>query len=199
VLGALAACAVAVVTTGCDSPKLAAPAGPSAPASTGPAAGSSSPDTGAPAGPSTSAAPAGTGCTAADLAYQAQTPGAAAGSYYDQIRLVNHGTGACQLAGQPALYYTDASGTVRPVPTLPEPSDNVSPYRVAAGGSVAFTIHTVSGYGGYDPSGPACAHPMLYRGLSVQVSGGRVPLGDVAIDLKCGDILLRSWGTPTSP
>jgi hypothetical protein len=198
VVGALAACAVAVAT-GCDSPKLAAPASPSIPASTAPAAGSSSPDTGAPGSPSGSPAPAGTGCAAADLAYQAQTPGAAAGNYYDQVRLVSHGSVACQLAGYPALYYTDASGTVRPVPTLPEPAGNASPYTVASGGSVAFTIHTVNGYGAYDPSDPRCAHPMLYRGLSVQVSGARVPLGDVVIDLKCGDILLSSWGAPSSP
>lgn len=195
VLGAIAACAVAVGATGCDPANLAGPTNPSLGPSSAPAAEPSSP-TAAPASSNTGPGSSGAGCQAADLAYQAQYPGAAAGNYYDSVALVNRGSGGCQLAGLPSLFYTDGSGTVRPVPTVPETTGG-APYTVAPGGSVQFTIHTANGYGGFDSTSPQCAHPMTYRGLSVEVSGGRVPLGDVTIDVKCGDIMLLGWGAPT--
>jgi hypothetical protein len=135
-----------------------------------------------------------TGCASATTAGGTANP-LVAGSYYDSIVLVNHSAGACQLAGYPNLSYTDASGTTKPVPTVPEASAG-PPYTLAAGGQVQFTIHTANGYSGYSSTSPQCAHPMVYRGLSVQVSGGLVPLPNVGIDLKCGDIRLSAWGAP---
>jgi hypothetical protein len=195
VLGVLAAFAATCVATGCASATTAGgAANPSVAAST-PSAPPSSPDTGTPSASPSSGTPEGDGCVAASLAYQAQFPGAGAGNYYDSIVLVNHGAGACQLAGYPSLYYTDASGAAKLVPTVPETSAG-PPYIVAAGGQVQFTIHTPNGYSGYSSTSPQCAHPMTYHGLSVEVSAGRVPLPDVGIDLKCGDIRLTAWGAP---
>jgi hypothetical protein len=198
-LGAVAACAVVFGTTACKAGTDAAgPAGPSIAGSASAAEPSStvsgSPPAAQPSSPGTSFAP-GSDCRAADLAYRSHAGDAAAGNYYDDVLVVNHGTVACRLDGYPNLYYTDASGAIRLVPTVPEMPSS-SPYVVASGGSAEFRIHTGNGYAGYGPSAPQCAHPMLYRGLSVEVSDGRVPLGDVQIDLKCGGILLLGWMAP---
>jgi hypothetical protein len=197
-VGAIAAGAVVCATTACNPvTPVAGPANP--PVASSPAAEPSSPASSSapaaePSSPGAKPVPA-TDCRAGDLAYRTQTPGAGAGNYYDAILLVNHGASSCRLAGNPNLYYTDASGSTRLVPTVPE-TPNSPPYLMASGGSAQFIIHTTNGYGGFDPSGPQCAHPMLYRGLSVEVSGGRVPLGTVQIDLKCGDIRLLGWAAP---
>jgi hypothetical protein len=198
VLGTIAACTAVCATTACSpATTTAGPANPSvasAPAAESPTPGAASAPATVPSSPGTNSDSAGD-CRATDLAYQAQVPGAAAGNYYDAILVINHGAGACRLGGYPNLYYTDASGATKLVPTVPETPDS-PPYLVASGGSAQFIIHTANGYGGYGASAPQCAHPMLYRGLSVEVSGGRVPLPDVGIDLECGDIRLLGWAAP---
>ena len=142
--------------------------------------------------PTTPAQPNVPACTATDLVARPTESGGAMGSVGYDVTLGNRGQQACSLSGLPVVWYTDAQGGPH---KLPENTDGDATGRVVLrpGATAGFTIMITDGYGGYDPTSPACAHPHSYRDMSVQVPGGRVSLPDLRLSVQCGDIQVGAW------
>jgi hypothetical protein len=185
----------------CTGPAKGAPGGgpPPAPAATSPA-----PDptgtTPTPPAPTPTGAPvraAGADCRPGDLDPRTiYGDGAAAGSHGQQVVVRNASATACRLATFPALRQQDG----QPVPARPRDGGGQSAILLAPGGYAGFLVMTANGYGGYDPTSPACAHPRAYRDLSVVLAGGlRYPLRTFEVSLTCGEVSIGGWAPVRNP
>jgi hypothetical protein len=134
-------------------------------------------------------------CTAADLAFVGSSSGGAMGSLITTYSVVNQSTTGCVLQGSPHLKYVAANGSVADVQTNNTAGgDQVS---VDPGATAQFDVRTVNGFGGYEPSNPACAHPATYSAISaVLADGSTVSLGGSQISVQCGDIEVNDWHRP---
>jgi hypothetical protein len=176
--------------------------GASPPAATAPAGGPTvgqSPSSGATARPMPSAQPAVRHCQAADLTVNSIESGGAAGRIGYTTVVTNTGGRPCALLGDHVvLVYRSASGTIVTVPTTSSAGDAPARRTLGRGERAAMTLLIVNGYGGYDPSSPACANPVVYRNLSVRFSqGGSLSLNGLVLDVKCDGIVAYDWFAPT--
>jgi Protein of unknown function (DUF4232) len=117
--------------------------------------------------------------------------GAAAGTAGYTIQLTNHARTTCTLPANPKLYYTSTAGTVHAIPVTPMPGAEA--FALAAGRTAETNVLTVDGYGGYPTDSPHCAHPIVYRGISLQVGNGRVALPQFELDVICDGVRLAGW------
>jgi hypothetical protein len=117
--------------------------------------------------------------------------GAAAGTAGYTIQLTNHGSRTCTLSATPKLYYTTSAGTVHVIPVTPVPG--VKPLALPAGRIAETNVLTVDGYGGYATDSPHCAHPVVYRGISIGVGDGRVALPHFELDVTCDGVRVSGW------
>jgi Protein of unknown function (DUF4232) len=199
--------AVALATAGCQAGNGTAGGSPPpvSPASSSPSIPSASPGSPAASGgtaePTATAtvAPVGDRCRSANLTVGPVRSGAAAGHVGYPVVVTNTGVAPCTLSGeQPVVLYTDPAGAIRVLPTRSEPREPDLTLR--HGEQARMVLYLVNEYGGYDPSDPACAHPAVYRGLSIRLAGDdRLPVPGVELDVKCGDVYVYIWArTPTT-
>lgn len=194
-IGAVIA-AIALATAGCRAGNSPASESPP-PASSASPKSSASPTS--PGSPAASAVPAPTAagrCRSADLTVSPVRGGGAAGHVGYPVVVTNTGAAPCTLSGEhPVVLYTDPTGSTR---VLPVTSDSRVPDLTLRHGDQARTVlYLVNGYGGYNPSDPACAHPAVYRGLSIRLAGeDRLAIPGVELDVKCGDVHVYNWATP---
>lgn len=114
--------------------------------------------------------------------------GAAAGSHGQHVVVRNTSGRPCQFDTFPDLG----------IPAQRRDGGGQPVVRVAPGEYAGFLVMTVNGYGGYDPTSPACAHPKDYQNLSVVLADGqRYPLPGLHISAKCGDVSIRAWAAVT--
>ncbi|HEY2675141.1 MAG TPA: DUF4232 domain-containing protein [Rugosimonospora sp.] len=178
------------------APSQAAPvsepggAGPATPSATKP----TDPTAPGPTDPAVAPTP-GTACRAADLVLDSIDGSGAAGSAYETVTVTNAGAGACRLPSVPSLVYTDPAGTMRALPAATMPP-TPTPMLVAPGREAQFSLRTVDGYGGYDPSAPACAHPAGYQGIAIQFTSGRMPLPGLTLTVLCDGVDVSGWAPP---
>jgi len=206
VLVAAAGLAGVAVLGGCTTSPASAAAGAGAPnASTGatPAAStpSSSPaDTGqpgaapSPTATSTSRTPSGgtpTACGPEHLTAGKVQGGAAAGTAGYTIQLTNHGGTKCTLPAIPKLYYSTAGGSFRAIPVTSVPG--TTSLALAPGRTAETNVLIVDGYGGYATDSPHCVHPVVYRGISLQVGDGRIALPHFELDVTCDGVRVAGW------
>jgi Domain of unknown function (DUF4232) len=114
-----------------------------------------------------------------------------------EITVINTGARPCALLGdEVVMVFTDSTGKTAVLPTR-STGDSAAASRILGRGRQAqATVLTVNGYGGYDPSSPECAHPAVYRNLSLRFSGGGLlAVEGLALDVKCGDIRVSRWST----
>ena len=113
------------------------------------------------------------------------------GSRYTTVEMRYHGSVICTLPNRPVVWYSSADGRKRLPMTGTEAQATV---RVGPGETIQFSMGTVDGFGGYDPSDPACAHPKHYRRLLVGMpGGGRISLGSTEIDAICDGVVWLPW------
>jgi hypothetical protein len=187
---------VALAVMGCSSAGTTASPSPS-PTTAAPAAAT-------PEAPPTSA-PANAGrsparqlpyhCRAADLRLVSTTEGGAAGHLGYDIVVVNRGGRSCALLGDrlTAVYREDA-GRIRALPVTAAGTEKPASPMLAPGRQAQARFIITDGYGGYDPSSPACAHPAVYRDLSATFrGGGLLPLTGLVLDVKCDGITAQGW------
>lgn len=118
--------------------------------------------------------------------------GAPSTSYFS-IEMTNQGN-ACIVPGLPALFDTRPDGSVVRVPFVRvDESSSPSALVVPHGKTAAMVVHIPDGYGGYAPGDAACAHPALYRHLSVRVGTARVAVPSFTLDVKCEGVSLASY------
>jgi Domain of unknown function (DUF4232) len=179
-------------------PTTTAPAVPVA-ATSAPAASAPSPeatlDTERVSQPSAPPAVRATGpCRAADLSLNAIRAGAAMGTIGHEIVVTNTGGRPCSLLGDPAkLVYPGPAGVTTALPTRPT-GTRAGNSVLEPGERAVATVLTVNGFGGYDPADAECAHPTVYRNLSVRLSGDSLLLlKGLVLDVKCGDIQVSGW------
>jgi hypothetical protein len=117
-----------------------------------------------------------------------------------EITVTNMGARPCALLGDKVvIVYLDSTGKTATLPTKPTGGGTPAGRTLARGQRAEATVLTVNVYGGYDPSSPECAHPAVYRNLSVRLSdGGRLTLPGLVLDVKCGDIRVSSWFKATA-
>jgi hypothetical protein len=192
--------------TGCLNQVGAPPAAPSqaAPSQAAPSqappvsepggAGSATPSPTKPTDPAGAPAP-GAACQAPDLVLNSIDDGGAAGSAYQTVTVTNASAGACRLPSVPSLVYTDPAGTMRALPDAAIPP-TPTPMLVQPGQRAQFSLRTVNGYGGYDPSAPACAHPAGYQGIAIQFTSGRMPLPGLTLTVLCDGVDVSGWAPP---
>jgi hypothetical protein len=116
--------------------------------------------------------------------------GAAAGTAGYTIQLTNHGT-KCMLPAVAELNYTTSGGSVRTIPVTPVPG--AKRLALPAGRSAETNVLTVDGYGGYATDSAHCAHPVVYRGISLQVGSGRIALPHFELDVTCDGVRVSGW------
>jgi hypothetical protein len=194
--GAVAACGT--LAAHAPTPAVTSPAAhasspasaPTAPASTAPAS-TAPPVTAAhtPSAPPTTVNHS-TTCRASAFSAAPVNSEGAMGSRYYTVTVTNHGA-TCTLTGQPVLYDTLANGDVVRIPYAHTPATG-APESVVLhqGQSADMAFRTPDGYGGYDPGSADCAHPALYRHVSVGVGTGRVALANFELSVKCDGVTL---------
>ena len=130
-------------------------------------------------------------CRRDDLTAGKVQGGAAAGSAGYTIQLTNHGTKKCTLAAIPKLYYVTTGGSVRAIPATSVPG--TTSLALAPGRTAETNVLTVDGYGGYATDSSHCAHPVVYRGISLRVGDGRIPLPHFELDVTCDGVRIAGW------
>jgi hypothetical protein len=140
--------------------------------------------------PAAPAAP--TACGANDLAFVSASTGFAMGSAYTTYTVRNSGSAACTLQGSPRLRYA-ANGSTATIPAAYDTGG--SAFAVQPGGSASFVLREPNGHGGYDPSGPECAHPATYHQVAAILDdGSALPLGaNATISIQCGQMEIAVW------
>lgn len=168
---------------------------PSVPPSESPES-TKSPQTRRPTTPPTKLMP----CRATDLVLSGADSSGAAGHIGYRTVVTNTGTRSCALLGDPVVVvYVDSTGRTRTLPTERHRADGVASPILQRGQRAEMTLLVVNGYGGYDRSAPACAHPAVYRNLSAKLrGGGMVGLDGLVLDVKCGAITAYDWVGATS-
>ncbi|GAA5184862.1 hypothetical protein GCM10023322_27320 [Rugosimonospora acidiphila] len=138
----------------------------------------------------------GPSCRAGDLSLVSIQADGAAGSSYETVTVADDGHRSCGLSGTPSLVYTDSVGVTRNLPT--SPSQPAQPgMTVRPGQRAQFTLRTVNGYGGYDPTSPACAHPVKYQHIALRFAdGSRLALTGLVLDVKCEGVQSTGWQSP---
>lgn len=141
---------------------------------------------------------AGRHCQASDLTLVSIEGDGAAGHIAWVVTVANTGRRPCALLGDPAVVvFTDAAGHLVTVPTDREVRPPSGSTLLAPGQRAEMALYMVNGYGGYDPSAPQCAHPVVYRNLSTRIGRtGLLPLTGLVIDLKCDGITAYDWAVP---
>ena len=114
------------------------------------------------------------------------------GSLGYTIRLTNHGHGACRISAGLVLYQTASGGVEKRIPIETETAHPKS-LLLAAGKTIETNVLITNGYGGYAPDSPHCAHPVVYRGISVGVGSGLVALPQLVLDVKCDGVRAYDW------
>jgi hypothetical protein len=107
--------------------------------------------------------------------------------------MTNHGN-PCVVPGLPALFDTRTDGSVERVAfvRVDEPG-GPSALVIPHGKTAVIVVHIPDGYGGYAPGDAACAHPALYRHLSIRVGSARVAVPAFTLDVKCEGVSLASY------
>jgi Protein of unknown function (DUF4232) len=137
-------------------------------------------------------------CRASDFRLISVQSDGAMGSMYTTVSVVYRGPATCRIASTPTLRYRTAAGLLVPLPTVPE-GDGPATVRLRTDRSVFFVVRTVSGYGGYDPTSPECAHPATYRQIQVRLGEGYLSLREWQLNVLCGKIWVRNWSLGTAP
>ena len=123
--------------------------------------------------------------------------GYAAGSTGHTVVVTNRSATPCRLSGYPVLQYTRPSGGTAKIPVTKIPPIVLSspgPFELAPGEQASFIIFHVTGLGGYDPSSPACAHPVTYDGISIRFANGqRLALPGLTLEVECDGVRLQPW------
>ncbi|HZD98248.1 MAG TPA: DUF4232 domain-containing protein [Micromonosporaceae bacterium] len=117
--------------------------------------------------------------------------GGAAGTSGYTIHLTSHGRTTCTLSANPKLYYTTSAGTVRAIPVAVVPG--AKSFALPAGRIAETIVLIVDGHGGYATGSPNCAHPVIYRGISVWVGDGRLALPHFELDVTCDGVRDTGW------
>jgi Protein of unknown function (DUF4232) len=190
VTGGIALC---ITATGCVSGNPTAFPPSTAPAS--PSSGATASATSESLRPAPSAPPAPARCRAGDLTLNSIHSDGASGHVGYETIVTNIGARPCRLIGDHVVVvYVDATGQTKTLPTRPASNDTPATPTLQSGQRAEMTLLIINGYGGYDPSSSACAHPAVYRNLSAKFSnGGLLPLKDLVLDVKCGDIVAHDW------
>lgn len=102
---------------------------------------------------------------------------------------------SCELRGNKAtIVYVNSAGKTATLPARQGSRGKPASPIVKPGQQVATVVTTINQYGGYDPSSPECAHPYVYRNLSLKFGNGSLlPLKGLVLDVKCGDIWVYDW------
>ncbi len=166
---------------------------PSASAGSAPApssAPSSAPTTSSTAPTTTGAQPPSGPCTAAELSDDHVSSEGAMGTAYYDLTVTNTGTRSCLLK-LPTLWGKVSGRAVK----LPQHVDPSAPGSVTfpAGRRAVLTVAIANGYGGYDPTSPACAHPADYRMVELDLGNGPRFVSHLDMDLRCGDVRVSGW------
>lgn len=137
-------------------------------------------------------------CQASDLTLVSIEGDGAAGHIAWVVTVANTGRRPCALLGDPAVVvFTDAAGHLVTLPTERSVRPPSGSTLLAPGQRAEMALYMVNGYGGYDPSAPQCAHPVVYRNLSAKIGRtGLLPLTGLVIDLKCDGITAYDWAVP---
>ncbi|GIH20006.1 DUF4232 domain-containing protein [Rugosimonospora africana] len=168
---------------------------PSTPASTPPRAGATAPAAPVRTG-STHHQPAPVGsCRARDLVLDSIQGDGGGGSAFETVTVTNDSHTACRLPSTPSMVYTDTHGTTRRLPTSPQ-VPNPPAMLMRPGNEAQFTLRIVNGYGGYNPSSPACAHPATYQHIALTLPDGRLALTGLTLDVLCDGITVTGWSAP---
>ncbi len=117
--------------------------------------------------------------------------GGAAGTAGYTIDLTNHGSTKCTLPAIPKLYYTTTGGSIRAIPVTSVPGS--TSLALPPGRTAETNVLTVDGYGGYATDSPHCAHPVVYRGISLAVADGRIALPHFELDVTCDGVRVAGW------
>lgn len=193
------AAVVAVGTVGLGATFVRHESTPSPAASSGPPSPSVSPTPGGVGGLGTvvpsspPARAAGASCRASDLKVESITSGGASGSTGYTVTVTNRSTTMCKLTGTPALKWIKANGATATIPTSDQgTNDSVA---LQPGKRAEFIIVITNGFGGYDPSSPACANPITYKRISAVVGGERLTLTGLVLDVRCDGVRETAWAT----
>lgn len=179
-----------------------APSGSSGPSPFAPSPSSAGPSSGGvgglgtvpPSSPPSSppARAAGAACRAGDLKVESITSGGASGSTGYTVTVTNRSATMCKLAGAPALKWIKPNGSPATIPTTSQGRSD--PVALQPGKRAEFIIVITNGFGGYDPSSPACANPVTYRRISAVV-GGSLTLTGLVLDVRCDGVRVTTWTT----
>lgn len=134
-------------------------------------------------------------CGARDLALISIVSDGAAGQIGYVITVANTSHRSCRLLGHRAtVVYRNAAGRTVTLPTVRSRRESPTGSLLRPGRRAEMALLMVNGYGGYDPSSPECAHPAIYRNLSAAFHRrGLLPLDNLVLDVKCGDITAYDW------
>lgn len=196
-IAALGACGTHPATAGAGAgPRASAPSAVAPITSTAPAPAPASAATPTAASSATSTSHGSSGGSPAACRREQVTAGkvqagAAAGTAGYTIQLTNQGRTTCTLSATPKLYYTTAAGTVRAMPLTAVP--DAKPLALPAGRIAETNVLVVDGYGGYATSSPHCAHPVVYRGISIELGDGRLALPQFELDVTCDGVRVSGW------
>ena len=174
-----------------------APSGSSGPSPVSPPLISTSPVSPSPSSRSTPSSPparaAGAACRAADLKVESITADGGGGSAGHTVLVSNRSATMCKLTGPPALKWTKPNGSTATLPTTPQGSGD--PVALQPGKRAAFIIVITNGFGGYNPSDPACANPVTYKRISAVVGGERLTLAGLVLEVQCDGVRETGWAT----
>jgi uncharacterized protein DUF4232 len=148
--------------------------------------------------------PASPACVAGALDATARIGnGAAAGTAYTSIEVINASTAPCSVGGYPTVEYVDPdTHDKKAVPLDHDTTTGTStaPVTLLPGEAGRFTMRRTNGYGGYPSTAPECAHPHTYNNLDLKMpDGSRYDLGGLDISVQCGTITVVPWGAAPLP
>jgi hypothetical protein len=135
----------------------------------------------------------GAACRASDLKVESITSGGASGSTGYTVTVTNRSATMCKLSGTPALKWIKSNDATATIPTS-DPGPN-EPVALQPGKLAEFIIVITNGFGGYDPSSPACANSITYKRISAVVGGERLALTGLVLDVRCDGVRETAWAT----
>lgn len=118
----------------------------------------------------------------------------AAGSAYYSITVRNVGDSPCTVTESPVLTgVNERTGRTERVPMTNDSSTTL--ITIPPGQWGYFTIRTANGFGGYEPSSPACANPRSYRDMVLVLNGSNFALRGYRLSWKCATADAIGWQT----